>query len=216
MTPSKSVLPTSTTRPRVPNRTSPAWIFAGRSTRTVKAEYAQTNAVKAGGVEQDGSAHSIELEHNSEKIDVRAAIREVDDTFGLGYQLAADKGFRRLPVEARGRISDHWSLDGEAGLAAEPRDRRHPQPCPHAVALRARHVAASLGLTHAEDKFEDGENRNSELVEVGLSKRLGKLRLRASSVTEAGQDDTENTDFDTFRRRRRLQHPAGRQHRVRI
>ena len=158
-----------------------------------KAEYAQTNSI-VGGVEQDGSAHSLELEHNSEKVDVRAYIREVDEGFGLGYQSAADKGFRRLAVEARGQLSEHFSLDGEAGwqqnLATEDiRNLARAQ-----LRYERNSFTASLGLTHAADKFEDGENRNSDLAEVGISKQFGKLRLRASSMSELS-DDTENTDF---------------------
>ena len=45
-------------------------------------------------------------------------------------------------------------------------------------------VAASLGLTHAEDEFEDGETRSSDLAELGLTQELfdGKLTLRLAEI----------------------------------
>ena len=159
----------------------------------IKAEYAQTNATVA-GVDQDGAAHTVELEHNSEKMDVRAYIREVDENFGLGYQSSADKGFRRLAVEARARVSERFSVDGEAGW----QQNLQTEDIRNLARVQARYerdsFAASFGLTHAEDKFEDGENRNSDLAELGISQQLGKLKLRASSIT-ALSDDTENSDF---------------------
>ena len=55
--------------------------------------------------------------------------------------------------------------------------------------------SVTLGLTHAEDKFDDGENRTSDLGELGLAKRLmdRKLRLRAS-VSTSRSGETENSD----------------------
>ena len=159
----------------------------------LKAEIAQSNAVVA-GVEQDGAAHSIEIEHNSENVDVRAYMREVENGFGLGYQSAADKGFRRLAVEARGRISERLTVDGEAGW----QQNLDTEDIRNLVRAQLRYergsFTASLAMTHAEDKFDDGENRSSDLGEIGISKQFGKLKLRANSMI-ALSEDSENTDF---------------------
>ncbi|MDX1515253.1 MAG: OmpA family protein [Woeseiaceae bacterium] len=161
------------------------------------AEIASSTATAA-GVESDGSAHSIELEHSSEKLDVRAYIREVDDDFGLGYQSTADEGARRVGIDARARIGERWSIEGEAGwqqvLATE--DIRN------LVRAQLRYENASfsstLALAHAQDKFEDGDTRSSDVAEISLSRRLfdGRLNLRASSSTVLG-DDAESADFPT-------------------
>ncbi len=161
----------------------------------IKAEYADTSSTVAGD-ELSGQAQSITLEHNGEKSDVRAYIREVDEDFGLGYQSAADKGFRRLGVEARGRINDLWTVDGEAAWQQnlETEDIRN------LVRAQLRYerngFSASLAGTHAEDEFEDGETRSSDRADIGISQKLldGKLTLRASAST-ALSDDAQNTDF---------------------
>lgn len=161
----------------------------------VKAEYAESNAVK-GGLERDGAAHSIEIEHNGERVDLDAYIREVDEGFGVGYQSAADRGFRRVGVDLRAGLGDRWHLDTEAAWqqnleTADIRNLARMQ-----VRYERRSLTAMLGVTHAEDRFDDGESRSSDLAEVGLAQRLfdNRLTLRAGS-SSALSGEAESTDF---------------------
>ena len=163
----------------------------------LKVEYARSNSTVA-GVDQSGAAHSVDLEHNGEKLNVRAYIREVEDEFGLGYQSSADKGFRRLGVDARLQLNERISIEGEAGWQQnlETNDIRNLARAQ--VRYERNSFSATLGLTHAEDKFDDGENRTSDLGELGVAKRLmdRKLRLRAS-VSTSLSGETENSDYPT-------------------
>ena len=126
------------------------WQISGQT--LARAEYAESDAVRS-GVATSGKAHKIELEHNGENVDLEAYIREVDDGFGLGLQSAADRGFRRLGLDLRGRLGERVQVDATAGwqqdLATE--DIRH------LATTRLRYerdaFSASLGLTHAEDRF---------------------------------------------------------------
>jgi len=161
----------------------------------VTAEYAQSNATIA-GVKQDGIAHAIELEHNGENIDVRAYMREVGNDFGLGYQSAADKGFRRLAVEARGRVSERLTVEGEAGwqqnlVTEDIRNLARAQ-----LRYDRSSFSASLGLTHAEDQYEGGVSRSSDLGDITVAQKLfaGKLTLRGSSSTSFSAT-SDNSDF---------------------
>ncbi len=162
-----------------------------------KAEYAESNSIVA-GVDQNGGAHLIEFEFNGEKSSVRAFIREVDDEFGLGYQSAADKGFRRVGIEARGRINDQWSLEGEAAWQQnlETGDIRHLALS--RVRYERNSFSTSVGITHAEDRFEDGENRTSDIVEGTIAQKVfdGRMTLRASAST-AISPEAENSDYPT-------------------
>ena len=164
----------------------------------VKAEYAKTNATDSSG-ERSGNAQSIELEHNGEGLDLRAYIREVDEGFGLGSQSAADKGFRRIGVDARATFAERFTVEGEAGWQQnlETEDIRNLVRAK--LRYERKRFAASLGLVHAEDNFEDGETRKSDLLEIGVQHAVldGKLTLRASASTPLGSGDAENTDFPT-------------------
>ncbi len=161
------------------------------------AEVAETSST-SGSVMQEGSAASVELEHNGQNFDLRAFMREVDDGFGLGYQSDADKGVRRLGVDARAEFGEYWAFDGEAGW----QQRLATQDIRNLARAQVRYdrnsFGASLGLTHAEDEFEDGDARQSELVDVGLSKRLfdDRLTLRVNNST-ALNDEAESLDFPT-------------------
>jgi len=161
------------------------------------AETASTDTT-VGGTPTSGSAHSIELEHNGENVDVRAFMREVEDDFGLGYQSAADQGVRRLGVDARATLGDYWRVEGEAGwqqmLATE--DIRNLARA--RVRYERQTFSASAGVTHAEDAFEDGDTRTSDLLDLGLTKRLfdNRLTLRVNS-SSALNDDAESLDYPT-------------------
>jgi len=160
-----------------------------------KAEYAASNSVVS-GVDQDGAAQSLEFEYQGEHADVRAFVREVDDEFGLGYQSAADQGFRRLGVKARGKISEQWSLEGEGGWQQNLLTEDIRTLAMGRVRYERNAFSATFGLTHAEDKFEDGENRLSDIAELGVAQKVldDRLTLRASGST-ALSDSAANTDF---------------------
>tara|TARA_R110002096_G_scaffold130643_4_gene279903 strand:- start:6171 stop:11942 length:5772 start_codon:yes stop_codon:yes gene_type:complete len=161
----------------------------------LKAEVADSSATIS-GVDQGGSAHSLDLEHNGEKVDVRAYMREVDDGFGLGYQSEADRGVRRLGVDARADIGERFAVEGEASWQQNLQTEAIRNVARALVRYEKDNFTARAGLAHAEDKFEDGEKRTSQLFEAGVAQKVldGKLRLRLSgSVTV--NEDAENLDY---------------------
>ncbi len=163
----------------------------------VTAEYAESNAVLA-GTAQSGVAHSVEIEHNGERADVRAFMREVGDGFGLGYQSAADRGFRRLGVDARGRLTDSLELEGEAAWQQNLETEDIRNLARGLLRYKRNSFSATLGITHAEDEFADGESHASDTLDIGLSQQLfdGRLTLRGSSST-ALSGATANLDYPT-------------------
>ncbi len=58
--------------------------------------------------------------------------------------------------------------------------------------------STSVGITHAEDRFEDGENRTSDIVEGTIAQNVfdGRMTLRASAST-AISPEAENSDYPT-------------------
>lgn len=161
----------------------------------LKAEVVDSNSTVA-GVDQQGAAKSVQLEHNSENVDVRAFMREVEDGFGLGYQSAADAGVRRLGVDARGKIGERWMLEGEAGWQQNLESQATRNLARAQVRYENNDFTARLGLAHAEDKYEDGEKLTSQLAELGVAQKVldGKLRLHASA-SAALNADAENIDY---------------------
>ncbi len=161
----------------------------------VKAEYAQTESTVAGSTVR-GTAQKIEIQHTSERAEVRAYVREVDDEFGLGYQSAADRGVRRLGIEGRGDLTERLSILGEAGWQQHLETEDIRSLARATVRYEHEGLNLSLGLLHAEDDFEDGERRTSDSVEAGVSQRFldDRLLLRIESIT-AMSGGADNVDF---------------------
>ena len=163
----------------------------------LKAEIADSNATIA-GVEQDGSAHSMQLEHNGEKVDVRAFIREVDERFGLGYQSTADQGMRRVGLDARARIGERITVEGEAGWQQNLQTDAIRNLVRGLLRYERENFTARIGLAHAEDEFDDGDTRKSDLAEFGITQKFfdSKVKLRLNgSTTLSGE--AENIDYPT-------------------
>jgi opacity protein-like surface antigen len=163
----------------------------------LKAEVADSEAT-IGGVPQDGSAHSISIEHNGENVDVRAFMREVDEGFGLGYQSEADKGIRRVGVDARAKVSERFSVEGEAGWQQNLQTDAIRNLARGQVRYEKNAFTARVGIAHAEDTFDDGEKRTSQLAELGVTQKVldGKMRLRLGGSV-ALNEDAENIDYPT-------------------
>lgn len=161
----------------------------------LKAEVADSNAT-LGGVAQGGSAHSIDLEHNGENVDVRAYLREVDDGFGLGYQSEADRGVRRLGINARADIGERFAVEGEASWQQNLQTEAIRNVARALLRYEKDDFTARAGLAHAEDKFDDGEKRTSQLLEAGVAQKVldGKLRFRLSGSI-AVNESAENLDY---------------------
>ena len=161
----------------------------------LKAEVADSNATVA-GVDQGGSAHRVEIEHNGQNVDVRAFIGEVDDVFGMGYQSDAERGVRRVGVDARAKLGDRFAFEGDAGWQQNLQTDAIRNVARGLLRYDRDNFTARFGLSHAEDKFDDGEKSTSDLVEFGLAKKVfdDKVNLRISSST-AISEDAGNTDY---------------------
>ena len=164
----------------------------------MRAEYAETTNTDINGNAVKGKAHSVTFDHHSERLDVRALLREVDNDYGLGYQNVADLGFRRLAVDLRAKLAERLFIEGEAGWQQnlETEDIRN------LARARLRYQRggfnSTLGFSHTADKFEDGDNRTSNLAELTLAQRLfgERMTVRASAST-ALSGDAESVDFPT-------------------
>jgi uncharacterized repeat protein (TIGR01451 family) len=159
----------------------------------LKAEFASSNRTE-NNVDTSGSAHSVALEHQGEKVDLRAYLKEVDEGFGLGQQNTAEKGIRKIGVDGRSQISERFYFDGEASW----QQNLETEAIRHAAKAQLRYendgFTASTGLIHASDKFADGQTLDSNLAEVGVSKKFGDVTLRANSSFELSSD-AESVDY---------------------
>lgn len=159
----------------------------------LKAEAATSNRNES-GTETGGDAKSVTLEHRGEVVDVRAYMKEVDQDFGLGQQNTAEKGIRKVGVDGRAQVADRWFVDGEASWQQNLESEAIRQTARAQVRYERQGFTATTGVVHASDEFDDGETRESSLLELGVSQKMGDLLLRANGGYELS-DGAANADY---------------------
>ena len=159
-----------------------ARIRLGQSTE-IRAEVAASR--------QDGetsAAYMAEVEHVSGQFDVLAYIRHTEADYGVGQQNIAERGRRKIGVDARARITEDVSIVGaawhdESLIDISKRD---------AVELRAVWQSdttdAFAGIAHVADTLADGRKTNSTILQAGGTQRLlaNKLDITVASSVPLG------------------------------
>ncbi len=161
----------------------------------IRAEIATSNN-ESGGVQQSGDAHGISIDHRSERLDLRAYYRTIDDDFGLGQQSVAAKGISKFGIDGRYELSEFLSLNAQAAQQENLETGTERLVAEADVHYQNEVYSAQLGIVHARDAFTDGVENTSDIVTVGVSRRIlgSKMNVRANSNFALG-DDSQNADY---------------------
>ncbi len=161
----------------------------------VRAEVAQSNR-EAGGIASDGRAQMLSVEHRSDKLDLRAQYKEVDQAFGLEQQSAAERGIRKFGLDGRFNFSSEVSLNARATQQKNLQTGAERLAAEADLRYQGDRSSASLGLVHAQDDFTDGVSRTSNVVQGGVSRRLFSSALKIRANGSLGINNaTENSDY---------------------
>ncbi|MGI9203986.1 MAG: OmpA family protein [Woeseiaceae bacterium] len=161
----------------------------------LKAEVATSNRLE-NGVDISGDATSLELEHQGEKLDMIAYVKEIDDGFGLGQQNAAEKGIRKVGLDGRAQLTERFYFDGAASWQQNLLTEAIRNTARAQLRFEDNGFTVSTGIVHAADEFSDGETSTSDIAEIALSKKVGKFTLRGTGSFELS-DTAQNVDFPT-------------------
>lgn len=145
-----------------------------------------------------GSASLVRVEHRGEKLDLGAEYRDVDQDFGLGLQRAAEQGIRKLGIDGRYEMTSEVAVRANASLQENLETGAERTVADADIEYQTSRTTATLGITHAEDRFLDGESQSSNIVDAGISRRLldSALSVRANGSLGLGSD-TGNADYLT-------------------
>ncbi len=150
-----------------------------------------------GGTGVDGAkAWLIEAEHHDEKFDVLAYVRQTDSGFGVGQINRGEIGTRKFGADGRVRINDNLTLSAlayqEDYLDTDARRRAAAAE----LEYRTGDTTFRAGITHANDRLNDGSVNESTLAKLGGSQKLfdGKLELNAQTEFALGGQN-ESIDF---------------------
>jgi len=149
-----------------------------------------------GGAASGGQASLVSVEHRSQRLDLRAEFREIDQDFGVGLQSRAEQGIRRAGVDGRFELTAESALRGRALMQENLETGAERVSAETALEYQTERITAAVGLTYAEDSFTDGERRSSSIVDAGVSRRLldSALSVRANGSFGMG-GELENADY---------------------
>lgn len=167
------------------------------STR-LRAEYAKSRRLEAGTL-QEGHAGMVSLQHRSDKLDLEASYRDIDQSFGLGQQATAARGIRKLALDGRYRLSGSMQLRGSSALEDNLETGAERTTLQSALEYRTDRSSALLGVTRARDRFIDGSNERideSTILDAGVSRRLfdSAMTMRANGSFALG-GEPESADY---------------------
>ena len=141
------------------------------------------------------SAWTVEAEHHSGPIDLLAYARSLDANFGLAQQNRAERGRRKLGVDARARLAEGWSLTGSAWRDDSLSDATRRNAIELRSDVRRGKTDARLGIAHFSDRLDDGRKTSSTVLEVGATQRLFDNRLEIDGATSVALGKTGSIDL---------------------
>ena len=133
------------------------------------------------------AAWTAELEHHDARLDVLAYARQLDAGFGLAEQNTAERGRRKIGVDARLRLSERLSLTTSLWTDTDLTGSASRRAVKAELRYRSALSEVHAGLTYADDHTVSGDHR-STLLEAGVTRRLfdGRLEIDASSAVAIG------------------------------
>lgn len=164
---------------------------------TLKAEIAASRQNLAGANSMRGEAWLVEHEFTSEKVDTRVRVEETDGGFGLGQIAKDDDDIRKAIVSARYRITEQWSLNGDASHQKVISSNNQRDTVEGRVEYTHSDWQMFSGLRHAEDKTSNG-HFNSEQIIAGARRSFMDKRLDLSIRGETGLSNSDNVDYPSL------------------
>lgn len=138
---------------------------------------------------------SAEIEHHGSGIDLLAYARQLQDEFGVGQQNPAERGRRKVGLDARMAMSETLSLVGSAWRDDSLTDEARRNALEARLVWRNPATDAYLGLAHLADRLADGSDRSSTVLEGGATQRLFDQRLELSAASSIALSDTDSIDL---------------------
>lgn len=169
-------------------------LFAGDATialdaeTELRAEFAHSRGNDFDG-EREGEAWLVELDHRSERLDLRAYVKEQGSDFGLGQQRGTQTELRSYGVDAGFDWSSVWRSDGtlfrQENLATDAQR--------HVAEWRTRwehgRLGANAGLRYAHADTDLGSDHAAQALLGGRADLFdGRLALRAEGEAAVSED----------------------------
>jgi uncharacterized repeat protein (TIGR01451 family) len=164
----------------------------------LRAEIAVSDTTAKEAANEGGTAMAwqVEAEHHGSRFDVLAYAREQESGFGVGQLSASENGTRKFGVDTRAKITDRLSITGSGWLEDYLASDARRTAGRALLEYRGPDLSARAGIVIADDRLRDGRTAQSQLLQLGATKRFldGKLELDTQTELPVGGKD-ESIDF---------------------
>lgn len=147
----------------------------------------------AGG--SNAQAWLVEAEHHDGKLDVIAYARSADADFGVGQMSGAERGRRKLGVDARYQVNEALALTTSSWHDDSLTDSASRTAVQVGTLYRSQSTDARLGVAMMRDRLADGTTANSTVLEGGVTQRLLNNKLEVTGSTSIALDNAESIDL---------------------
>lgn len=142
-----------------------------------------------------GLSWQAEAEHHSGKLDVLAYARSIAPEFGIGQQNLAEKGRRKLGVDARYAINTAVSITASTWIDENLADASRRHAAQINGVLRTEKNDWRLGASHFSDRLADGSRQSSSVIEGAVTRRLLKNRLELALSSSVALGSAQSGDL---------------------
>ncbi len=161
----------------------------------LKAEIATSDGVATGNP-VSGNAWLAELKHESHEAYGRLYLREQQTDFGLGQQSGTQTGTTKYGAEGRYKLSKDLTLNAEAYHERVHSTNAKRNVISADAGYRINGYSFSGGARIARDTDGNGQRRDSELLLLGVSRKLFENQLQFRANAEVAVNNSKaNPDY---------------------
>ncbi len=143
----------------------------------------------------NAQAWLVEAEHHDGKLDVIAYARSADADFGVGQMSGAERGRRKIGVDARYQVNEALALTTSSWHDDSLTDSASRTAVQLGTLYRSQKTDARLGVAMMRDRLADGTTANSTVLEGGATQRLFNNKLEVTGSTSIALDSAESIDL---------------------
>lgn len=143
----------------------------------------------------NASAWLVEAEHHDGKLDVIAYARSAAADFGVGQMSGAERGRRKIGVDARYQVNEALALTTSSWHDDSLTDAASRTAVQLGTLYRSKRTDARLGVAMMRDRLADGTTASSTVLEGGVTQRLLNNKLEVTGSTSIALDNAESIDL---------------------
>jgi len=137
----------------------------------------------------------VEVEHRSGPVDLLAYVRSLDADYGVGQESGAERGRRKMGVDARYEFDEKTSVVTSFWRDDSLLDDTRRHAVQVQGAHRTENTDLQLSISHFNDRLPDGTSNKSTILEAGVTQRLFNNKLEVSGTTSIALDQAESADL---------------------